>query len=743
MASSEWIQKRIKAILYHYGDHFFNGKKILDIGAGHGEVSIAMANLGAVVTALDARKNYLDAIKTRNPSIRCVRADLDQQWPFNGEFFDVIIHLGTLNHLQQIEMNLKNVCNSTTNLILESQVCDSTDVARIFLIKENKSNTHHSFNGVGARPSTRYIESALNQLGMEYSRIIDDRCNAEHYIYDWNEQNSNSCREGLSRLWFAKRHNHLIPPMFDSPELLASVIAAPEAAPANAYSYPITAPIPLLASIHRGHVGKKRFVIVIPSYKNERWCEQNIISTINQNYDKYRVIFTDDASPDNTFNKVSQAVNSSRKAGQFTLVKNPTRLGALANLYNMIHSCDDDEIVLTLDGDDWFPHENVLSRLDEIYSDSNVWMTYGQYKNHPDGQIGIAAQYPVNVVDSTSFRSQPWGASHLRTFYTWLFKNIKKEDFLYNGGFMAMAWDMTIMFPMLEMAGPHSKFVSDILYTYNMENPINDHKVDKMLQQSLDRYVRTMPKYPISSGPPDRAPAVGLMLIATGKYDRYVQGFIASADKYFLNRDYDVTYYVFTDAPLQIQSSRNVVLIPIDHKPFPYASMDRFKHFTNHADKFSKEDYLYYFDVDSLLVDEVGSEIVGDLVGVRHCGFVNDRGPYENNAGSVLYVNTSYPVQYKNYFGGGLSGGRKRSYLQMAKWCCEMIERDLANGIVPIFHDETALNRYFLDHEPDIILSPSYHHPQSNMNHYKKLWRDVAYPPKVLLLDKDHASIRS
>ena len=171
--------------------------------------------------------------------------------------------------------------------------------------------------------------------------------------------------------------------------------------------------------------------------------------------------------------------------------------------------------------------------------------------------------------------------------------------------------------------------------------------------------------------------------------------------------------------------------------------MDRFKHFTKNSDKFKNEDYLYYFDVDSLIVDKISTEIIGDLVGVQHCGFVNDRGPYENDINSCLYVNPSSDVKYKTYFGGGLSGGRRRNYLQMAKWCHDMIEKDLANNIVPIFHDETALNRYFLEREPDITLSPSYHHPQSNMNHYLKLWAGKTYPAKILLLDKDHAKVRA
>jgi hypothetical protein len=244
----------------------------------------------------------------------------------------------------------------------------------------------------------------------------------------------------------------------------------------------------------------------------------------------------------------------------------------------------------------------------------------------------------------------------------------------------------------------------------------------------------------LTQKPQIKKTAVGLMCIATGKYDKYVQPFLTSADKFFLDKQFDVTYYVFTDKVLQIQSTRNVVIIPTEHKPFPFASMDRFKHFTNHADKLSKEDYLYYCDVDSLFVDKISTEILGDLVGVKHCGYFRTPGPYETNPDSALYTN---PAAYRHYFGGGFSGGTKAKYLELSRWCKEMIDKDVAKGIIPVWHDETAINRYFLSNEPSIILSPSYHYPQSNIENYKKKWEPDVFKPKIMLLDKNHKDIRS
>ena len=58
-----------------------------------------------------------------------------------------------------------------------------------------------------------------------------------------------------------------------------------------------------------------------------------------------------------------------------------------------------------------------------------------------------------------------------------------------------MAWDLAMMLPMLEMSGFHSKFIPDILYIYNTENPLNDHKVNLNLQQKLSHQILSSPKY--------------------------------------------------------------------------------------------------------------------------------------------------------------------------------------------------------------------------------------------------------
>lgn len=239
-----------------------------------------------------------------------------------------------------------------------------------------------------------------------------------------------------------------------------------------------------------------KFVVVIPSYNNAKWVKRNLNSVFTQQNQNYRVIFVDDCSSDNTFDVATELVKKQNKSDKITLIRNSERKGALHNLYDSIHSCDDNEIIITLDGDDWFAHEKVLDKLSNIYSNPDVWLTYGQYKSYPDNGKGCSAQIPGHITKHNMFRQFRWCSSHLRTFYSWLFKKIRKEDLLdQSGKFYPMTWDLAFQFPMLEMGGPHCVFIPDVLYIYNVANPINDSKVNLKLQQSLEREIRRKPKY--------------------------------------------------------------------------------------------------------------------------------------------------------------------------------------------------------------------------------------------------------
>ncbi len=135
---------------------------------------------------------------------------------------------------------------------------------------------------------------------------------------------------------------------------------------------------------------------------------------------------------------------------------------ALENIYRAIIGLPPDRIVAWVDGDDWLPHDGVLDGVRAVHDNPDIWVSYGSYVC-ADGRPGISTPYKTDA-----FRTSPWCASHLKTFRAGLFQRIDLKDLTDKDGWLALAIDQAIMFPMLEMAGlEHSTYVMNIRYIYN------------------------------------------------------------------------------------------------------------------------------------------------------------------------------------------------------------------------------------------------------------------------------------
>ncbi len=227
---------------------------------------------------------------------------------------------------------------------------------------------------------------------------------------------------------------------------------------------------------------ERPIVVVIPSYNNKEWYRRNLDSVTMQNYCNFHVIYIDDCSTDGTGDLVQEYIRENHLEEQFTFLQNEKNRGALANHYMAIWMCEPSDIIVNLDGDDWLAHEEVFQTLNEVYSDPNVWMTYGQYMTYPEGTKGHCYALPHEVIQRSGFRQYPWVTSHLRSFYAGLFQKIKVDDLHYEGQFYPVACDLAMMLPMLEMSGWHSRFVPDVLYVYNQGSPLNDFALRRELQ---------------------------------------------------------------------------------------------------------------------------------------------------------------------------------------------------------------------------------------------------------------------
>lgn len=239
------------------------------------------------------------------------------------------------------------------------------------------------------------------------------------------------------------------------------------------------------------------FKIIVPLYNVEKWIKLCLRSIKSQTYKNFECIIVDDMSDDKSVKIIEQEIKNDSR---FKLVINQEKKYALKNIHDTLLECkpNKDDIIITVDGDDWLSNKEVLYTLNNIYKSQKCWMTYGSYAEYPSKKRGkFAKQIPQTIIDNNSFRTHEWCSSHLRTFKYHLWKSINKKDLINpeTDKFIKAAWDLAFMFPMLEMSGTRAHFIDKILYIYNRGNPLNEDKVNHSVQLNEERIVRNKKVY--------------------------------------------------------------------------------------------------------------------------------------------------------------------------------------------------------------------------------------------------------
>jgi len=233
---------------------------------------------------------------------------------------------------------------------------------------------------------------------------------------------------------------------------------------------------------------------------------------------------------------------------------------------------------------------------------------------------------------------------------------------------------------------------------------------------------------------------IGLLLIATNKYIKFLDPLVESVNKYFLT-GHTVTIFCFTNI-IDHKVAENVKIIPQEHMPWPLPTLKRFEIFYKNRDNYQNMDYLYYLDADMLINDFIGDEFLPidkDLLCVIHPGYRRDLlQSFERRPQSHAYVDWNHYV----YHCGGVQGGKKDAYLKACKILSDNILDDMSRGIIAVWHDESHWNKYLI----------------SNPDSYKELDCDYCYPenppdnPKswnmpnkriIIALHKNHEEMRS
>lgn len=245
-----------------------------------------------------------------------------------------------------------------------------------------------------------------------------------------------------------------------------------------------------------------RFIILIGSYNNEAWVSFNLDSILTQTYKNFKVVYYNAASTDKTYQIAKTYADKDSRINLQTTPDRRLKTWFFENSTQM-EEIRDNDIVCVLDGDDFLANEEVLNYLNEVYNQTNCWMTYGgmivwngEKTTEPFPQNSVP---PRMVFDQKLYRQDLWRYSHMRTCRGFLWKSLNKKDFISknDGNFFTLD-DLCTVYPMLEMCPPNKIFrVENSIYIWNasesrgcVENKENnigqiyEHEIRTRLQQS-------------------------------------------------------------------------------------------------------------------------------------------------------------------------------------------------------------------------------------------------------------------
>lgn len=246
-----------------------------------------------------------------------------------------------------------------------------------------------------------------------------------------------------------------------------------------------------------GQSKSNKFIIIMPCYNVEKWVALNILTTKHQSYSNFECHIINDGSTDNSEKEILSAIGDDNR---FFYYKNKENTGSsIYSYYKTFHTInpDNDDIVIWLDGDDWFSSVFVLQYLDQFYNSTKCWMTYGTYQMFPSGQDGShqCVEIPEEVHTQNAYRRWLHVYSHLRTHKAFLFKKLTNQDLIDSrtGNFYTEATDCSYLFSLAELCGSAERIrlIDDILLVLNRSNP-NQAAGNLQKQKDTETFIRSL-----------------------------------------------------------------------------------------------------------------------------------------------------------------------------------------------------------------------------------------------------------
>lgn len=201
-----------------------------------------------------------------------------------------------------------------------------------------------------------------------------------------------------------------------------------------------------------------KFHIISPCYNFQNYLDKCIESVELQEYPKDLITMTiiDDYS--------DIPLKTKEVTFSLKIIRNNERMHPAFNRFIVYSKCEDNEIIIFLDGDDWLSDCKCLSVLNNIYNENDIKWSISNHKVYKDEKLKVIPSF-VNI----PLESEKPKICHLRSGYGYVWNKINIDWIKYNNSFIKWMTDWNENIYAIKYFGQPYK-INSSLCVYNQDS---------------------------------------------------------------------------------------------------------------------------------------------------------------------------------------------------------------------------------------------------------------------------------
>jgi len=219
------------------------------------------------------------------------------------------------------------------------------------------------------------------------------------------------------------------------------------------------------------------FVILIYCHNSFKSLKNNLTKILKQEYpmEKYRIIYIDDASNDETSQFIKSSKFKTLDIAKIDSIETKSKSGIHKLLFNAMKQCDNDEVCVFLKAEDMIIEEKMLSTISHVYKNNNTDSVYDNYSKTNSHNTHSRKQLTEKNLNKYF--------NGLTTFKASLFKKLSMEDVQAEGNWLDISSTVDLSLALSELS-------DQTIFIKNITTSIYKPEIPKEFKKIYVDYVK-------------------------------------------------------------------------------------------------------------------------------------------------------------------------------------------------------------------------------------------------------------